>query len=120
MSTLMSLGATFSSSAKSLRMGTLVPASCPNAGIIGTTACPAGATARTRTTESPSASVASTGRSASRMRTLSSRVPLSEPQSRTRHAPSSRTRRQWKRETAGSCSTRSFDECVPMRQRSPS
>ena len=72
-------------------------------GIIGTTACPAGATARTRTTESPSASVASAGRSASRMRTPSRRVPLSEPQSRTRQAPSSRTRRQWKRETAGSC-----------------
>ena len=34
------------------------------------------------------------GRSASRMRTLSSRVPFSDPQSRTRHAPSSRTRRQ--------------------------
>ena len=116
----MSLGATFSSKANSLRIGTLVPASCPNAGIIGTTACPAGATEWTRTIESPTASVASTGRSASRMRTVSSFVPFSEPQSRTRHAPSSRTRRQWKRETAGSWSTRSFDECVPIRQRSPS
>ena len=89
-------------------------------GSSGTTACPAGATARTTTTESPRASVASVGRSASRMRTLSSFVPLSEPQSRTRQRASSRSRRQWKRETAGSARTRSFEECVPMRQRSPS
>ena len=116
----MSLGATFSSTPKSFRIDTLVPASWPNAGIIGTSACSAGSTARTRTSESPSAEVASAGRSASRTRTPSRRVPLSEPQSWTRHPPSSRTRRQWKRDTAGSVSTRSFAPWVPMRQVSPS
>ncbi len=42
-----------------------------------------------------------------------------EPLSCTRQTAPSRVSLQWKRDTAGSRRTRSFEECVPMRQTSP-
>ena len=109
-----------SSSANSLRIGRLVPTSAPNDGSIGTTSSFCGAPERTRTIESPSESTPSVPRSPSRSTHAVERVPFIEPESRERQTPSSRTMRQWKRETVGSSRTRSFDACEPIRQTSPS
>ena len=122
MSTLISLCEILSRVANSLRIGRLVPTIAPKVGTRVTVWCASSglSVVRTRTAESPTRSKLSTGRSASRSMIPSMRVPLSEPVSFTRHTPSSRTRRQWKRETDGSASTMSFEAWVPMRQVSPS
>jgi len=99
----------------------VVPASEPKLGIIGTTASRSAAAWRTRTSESPSAiTPPSAVRSASRMRTPSSFVPFSEPVFA--HAPAAVVAHEATVEAGdrGVGEDEVVEECVPMRQRSPS
>ncbi len=120
-STVASLPETFSSTPNKRRMSRDSPYSSPKDDHCGTEATAPGPSSRTRTTESPSSMWQSgKGRSASRTRTPSRRVPFSDPLSDIVQPLSPRASRQWNRDTSGSDRTRSLLECEPSRNRSPS
>ena len=118
----MSLCATFSSMAKSLRIAMLVPVSAPKAGSIGTNVLAFGgglAHAHDASRRGRGALLRGGGRRRGSVRRRASSRSASPCRARASRRPRARGGSGSGR-PPGSDRTRSFDECVPIRQRSPS
>jgi hypothetical protein len=122
-STVASVAAAFSISAKAARIGVDRPTSGPSSNCSESGCATRSSSSCTRSTVRPNRSSAPSRSHASATRVPSTQVPLRDSRSRTRAAPSSSRISQWKRETVWSDSTTSFFDCCPIddcgRARSP-